>query len=142
MITPNLFIGLLFTLTLFGCDTVKVIYKSPEIAAGYYVIRVVNRTHCGCNEIYADHYIGSSKDFTIFYDNKVAVKYLYARNTKNKNSIVKYLAATKKNINIQFFAPVDAEIFNKIDSLTSGQSLHKLHRPGYTGYLKDTLSLN
>lgn len=129
-------------LTLFGCDTVRIIYKSPKIAEDYYVIRVVNRTHCGCNEIYADHYAAGSKDFTIFYDNVIARKYLYAGNQKNKNSIVKYLAATKKNSNIQVFAPVDAEIFNKIDSLTSGQSLHKLHRPGYKGYLKDTLSLN
>ena len=135
-----IFIGLTILL-IAGCDTTKTIYKSSTSKKDYLTIKAVNLTHCGCTELYADHYKNDKLVFQIFYNDKVVRKTIFDHTNNSKNPQTRSLLATTSESFTTPFDSLDLKIFRAIDSTKYRLQgfVYPLRLTQYKGYISDTL---
>ena len=135
-----IFIGLTILL-IAGCDTTKTIYKSSTSKKDYLTIKAVSLTHCGCTELYADHYKNDKLVFQIFYNDKVVRKTIFDNTNNSKNPQTRSLLATTSESFTTPFDSLDLKIFRAIDSTKYRLQgfVYPLRLTQYKGYISDTL---
>ena len=124
-----------------GCDTTKTIYKSSTSKKDYLTIKAVSLTHCGCTELYADHYKNDKLVFQIFYNDKVVRKTIFDNTNNSKNPQTRSLLATTSESFTTPFDSLDLKIFRAIDSTKYRLQgfVYPLRLTQYKGYISDTL---
>jgi hypothetical protein len=135
-----IFIGLTL-LFVAGFDTTKTIYKSSISKNDYLKINALELTHCGCTELYADHYKNGKLAFQVFYNDRVFRKTIFDNTNNSKSPQTRSLLATTGENYTTPFDSLDLEIFRAIDSTKYRLKgfIYPLRLTQYKGYIADTL---
>jgi len=135
-----LFILALLTIAaIAGCDTSRLVYKNSDSKKDYWTINAVTLTHCGCTELYVDHFKSGKKDFQLFYSDKLARKTLFEYDNNKTLKTTTLLATTRSDYTTPF-DKIDLDIFRNIDSVIINKTglVYSIQRTEYKGFINDT----
>ena len=115
------------------------VYKSSDSKKNYYIVKATTLSHCGCTELYIDNFKNGHKDFTLFYNDKVARKTIYKFDSKrNITDTISLIAISSNNYTIDFDS-LDIAIFKRIDTIATYKPkgiIYKVKQTDYKGFLK------